>query len=84
MNIFYHPKFSRMYKKLSLHLQKIAEERELIFRENPFDARLDTHKLHGKLGKFWSFEIDDKNHVMFEFDNKDVIFLKIGDHLTYK
>jgi len=64
-------------------LQKIAEKREQIFRENPFNPRLDTHKLHGKLKDFWSFEIDTKNHIMFEFDGADVIFFKIGDHSQY-
>ncbi len=83
MIIYYHPKFSRMYKKLPRALQKLAEERERAFRINPFDSRLDTHKLHGRLKEFWSFEIDPKNHIMFEFDGADVIFLKIGDHSEY-
>ena len=83
MIVYYHPKFSRMYKKLPGTLQKLAEERERMFRANHFDRRLDTHKLHGRLKEFWSFEIDTKNHIMFEFLGADVIFLKIGDHSTY-
>ena len=83
MTIYYHPKFKRMYRKLDHELQKLAEEREKLFRADPFDSRLDTHKLHGRLKKFWSFEVNRKNHIMFEFDGPDVIFLKIGDHADY-
>jgi len=47
MEIIYSPKFAREYKNLPLEIKKIAEVKEAIFRSNPFDAHLKTHKLHG-------------------------------------
>jgi addiction module RelE/StbE family toxin len=84
MKIFYHPRFKRTYKKLSAEIKSKAEIKEVLFRDNPFDSRLDTHKLHGKLKNQWSFSVDKKYRILFEFDNSDVIFLDIGDHNLYK
>lgn len=55
MQIIYTSQFERKYKKLSEDLKILAEEREKIFRKNPFNKKLDTHKLHGKLKKFFIF-----------------------------
>jgi len=49
MRIYYSSKFEREYKKLSKEIKKLAEEKETIFRNNPFDLKLDTHKLRGRL-----------------------------------
>ena len=84
MMIYHHPRFERSYKKLSVAVQERAEEREQIFRANPFDPRLDTHKLHGRLKDQWSFWITGKIRILFEFDNNDVIFLDIGGHPIYQ
>ncbi len=84
MTIYRYPRFERSYKKLPAAIQERAEEREQIFRINPFDTRLDTHKLHGRLKDQWSFWITGKIRILFEFDNDDVIFLDIGDHGIYQ
>ena len=47
MEIRYSSKFKRQYKKLSKEVKVHAEKREVLFRKNPFDSRLKTHKLHG-------------------------------------
>ena len=84
MKIFYHPRFPKAFLGLPRNVQIKAERREKIFREDPFDSRLDTHKLHGKLKMQWSFAIDDKYRILFEFNNSDVTFLDAGDHDLYK
>ncbi|MBS4028081.1 MAG: type II toxin-antitoxin system YoeB family toxin [Ignavibacteriales bacterium] len=84
MTIHFYPKFHASYRKLSLEIKKKAERREIMFRNNPFDTRLKTHKLHGKLKDLWSFSIDERYRVLFEFDGDDVIFLDVGDHDMYK
>lgn len=84
MKIIYSPKFERSFKKLSIFLVEKVIERTLIFNKDPFDSRLDTHKLHGKLKNQWSFSIDKKYRILFEFDNSDVIFIDIDDHDLYK
>ncbi|MBI2454197.1 MAG: hypothetical protein HYV54_01315 [Parcubacteria group bacterium] len=50
-------KFRQAYKRLPQYVKDKALEREDIFRKNPFDSRLDTHKLHGKYKNYWSFTV---------------------------
>jgi mRNA-degrading endonuclease YafQ of YafQ-DinJ toxin-antitoxin module len=57
MEIIYSSKFAREYKKLPRKVKSKAEEHETIFRQNPYDPRLNTHKLHGRLKEFWSFSV---------------------------
>ena len=84
MKILYLPKFAREYKKLSSRIQDLAEKREQIFRKDPFDPRLKTHRLRGPLEGFWSFSIDYKNRIIFDFaHNKTIRFYSIGDHDIY-
>lgn len=63
----------------------MAEKREKIFCQNPKDERLDTHKLHGKLKHFWSFSIDNKFRIIFEFAENDIVYFhSVGDHDIYR
>lgn len=87
MTIYVYTRYQRSYKNLDSQLQQLAEHRISIFRHNLFDSRLDTHRLHGKLKNQWSFSVDGRNRVLFEFLDKkkeDVVFLDIGDHSIYK
>jgi len=85
MEIIYGSKFAREYKKLPSNIKDIAEEQESIFRKDPFDPKLKTHKLKGKLSGFLSFSIDYKYRVIFEFakDKNTVYFHSVGDHDIY-
>ena len=86
MKIIYSSKFSREYKKLSLEIKDIAEQQEKIFRENPFDQKLNTHKLKGCLKGFLSFSIGYKYRIIFELsrDKKIAFFHSVGDHDIYQ
>ena len=84
MNIYYHPQFKKSYRKLPNEIKTLAETREIIFRKNPFSPQLQTHKLHGKLKNQWSFSINNKYRIMFEFHKLDITFLDISDHDLYK
>ena len=87
MNIFYHQRFKKAYAKLPFETRLKAEKCEILFLANPFDARLNTHKLHGKLKSKWSFSVDNRFRIVFEFERQDrsnVIFLDIGDHDLYR
>lgn len=84
MKIFHTAKFAREYRKLADDLKDAAEAAEVIFRENPFDARLKTHKFGGKLKEFWSFSISRKHRIIFEFgEDNAVYFHSVGDHSIY-
>lgn len=85
MKIVYSSKFERAYAKLTSDLKGLAEEQEAIFRNNPFNPVLRTHKLSGKLNGYWAFWIDYRNRIIFRFlKNNAVYFHTIGDHRIYK
>ena len=81
MQVIYSPTFLRQYKKLEGDVQKRAEEKERIFRQNPFDTRLKTHKLHGRISNLWAFSITSKIRIVFEFGEAgSITFHAIGKH----
>lgn len=65
MRIEYPPRFLRLYKKLPKTVKDLAEKKEEIFIKNPFDVRLRTHKLSGRLEKYWVFWIDYRYRTLF-------------------
>ncbi|MBI4118888.1 MAG: type II toxin-antitoxin system mRNA interferase toxin, RelE/StbE family [Parcubacteria group bacterium] len=78
-------KFRKSYKKLPKHIKEKALEREEIFRTDPFDSRLDTHKLHGQYKNYWSFTVAGPYRIMFAFSGKNTLdFINIGTHEIYK
>lgn len=58
---------------------------ENIFLDDPFDARLNTHKLHGQQAKYYAFSATYSLRIIFEFiDSETVGFVDIGLHSIYK
>ena len=86
MQIEYLPKFARQYKKLPRAIQQNAERAEKIFRADPFDSRLKTHKLSGPLRDFYAFSVTHTHRIIFDFgtDTKMVRFYSIGTHDIYE
>lgn len=84
MQISYSARFERQYRKLPRAVKVVAEEKEIIFRDNPFNIALSTHKLHGKLKSFYSFSVNNKYRIIFEFeDDNNIKFHYIGTHDIY-
>ncbi len=84
MKIYYSSKFAKEYKRLPKKVKIAAEKREKIFRINPFDPRLKTHRLSGKLKEYYSFSIDYHYRIIFEFVGKDTVwFHSVGTHKIY-
>lgn len=78
-------KFRKSYKKLPQFVKEKALERENIFRDDPFDSRLDTHKLHGKYRNYWAFSVVGQYRIMFVFSGKNLVdFVNVGTHEIYK
>jgi len=83
--IEYASKYLRSFSKLPVVLQQRAREREALFRINPLDHRLETHKLHGKFRGLWAYSVDQKYRVVFRFiDGDRALFFDIGDHSIYR
>ncbi len=84
MRILYLPRFARQYKKLPREVRELAEKRERIFREDPFDPRLKTHKLSGDLEGYYAFSINFSYRIIFEFGNPETVwFHQVGTHDIY-
>ena len=77
-------RFEKQYKKLPDVIKDSAKTKEQIFRNNSFDSRIATHKLHGAEKELWAFSITDRDRIKFTFLNGDkVLFLEIGTHDIY-
>ena len=56
-------------------------ERVAIFRNNPHDPRLRTHRLSGAMRGWWSFSIEYDLRVIFSFvEPHRAYFTDIGTH----
>lgn len=85
MKIIYSPRFAKSYKKLDKRIKLLAEDKEEVFRQDPFSPSLKTHKLKGKLSEFYSFSISYQYRIVFHFEDKEIIiFDNIGTHQIYK
>ncbi len=85
MRILYSAKFARQYKKLPATVKDKAQIRETVFRKNPFDPMLKTHKLSGSLKGFYSFSIDQSYRIIFDLDGAETArFYEVGDHSIYE
>jgi addiction module RelE/StbE family toxin len=76
--------FKRIYKKKVKNdddLKKKFWNAMELFSKNPFNPRLRTHKLTGKLEGLWALTIDYDCRVIFQFIDKNEVFLiDIGGH----
>ena len=86
MIIYPTSQFKKSYKKLPNFIKKKAEQKDKIFRQQPFDSVLVTHKPSGKLKKFWSYSVDKNYLVLFRFENKNIAridktLLRLGANL---
>jgi addiction module RelE/StbE family toxin len=84
IEIAFYPAFIKKFKKRTKNnrilLEKLAEKL-YIFKSDPFDTRLKTHKLTGELKELYSFSIDyDFRIIFFFYESNKVIFTDIGTH----
>ncbi len=85
MQLSYKPSFVRALQKLPPSLQHEALGSITLFRQDPFDPSLKTHKLQGKLCGRWSFSVNYRYRIVFRFEGKEhAHLLAIGDHDVYR
>lgn len=79
------PNFIRQLKKLPKALQQEAVEKIKLLEVDPQNNFLKTHKLKGKLKDRWSFSVNYKTRIVFQYtDKQNVVLLAVGDHDVYK
>ncbi|HEX4104429.1 MAG TPA: type II toxin-antitoxin system mRNA interferase toxin, RelE/StbE family [Candidatus Paceibacterota bacterium] len=77
--------FKKDLSKLPLHIRAAVEEKIQIFMEDPFNPRLNTHKLHGKDEGRWAFSVTYSYRVKFVFFTREIVeFRAIGTHGIYE
>ena len=78
-------RFKKAFKKLPQYVKERAQEKEKLFRINPFEPRLDAHKLHGKYQNYWAFTVIGNYRIMFAFSARGMVdFVNVGTHEIYK
>ena len=85
MEVYPSSKFTRNLRRLPYRIQERAIERDMVFRADPFDPRLETHKLHGKKKEEWAYSVGRSYRVSFVFLGGDsVLYTDIGTHDIYR
>lgn len=78
-------RFQKSYRRLPKGIQAEARRKEIVFRQNPFDPRLKTHKLHGAEREAWAFSITHCYRIKFLFlEAGGALFLDVGTHDIYE
>lgn len=85
MEVAFSDSFKRSFKKRikGRNIEKEFLARLDLFINDPFEAKLKTHKLSGKLQNLWSFTIEYDTRVIFFFTTdtpKKAVFVDIGNH----
>jgi len=81
MEIIFHNKFLKLYRKTPLKVQEKFEECITLFHKNPFDQKLRNHSLLGIWSSFRSIDITGDWRVIYRQQNKAVAeFYAIGKH----
>jgi hypothetical protein len=82
------PQFWRSYQKLTEQQQAAALRVWPIFKANPFDPRLRTHKINSLSARFGrtihSVWIEGDLRAVFYLDGSECISEDIGTHAIYR
>jgi len=79
--------FWRNFGKLTAQQQQSARKMFAIFKQNPFDPRLRSHKIH-KLSRYgrtiYAAEIEADLRAIFYVEHDIVVTVDIGSHDLYR
>jgi mRNA-degrading endonuclease YafQ of YafQ-DinJ toxin-antitoxin module len=85
MEVSFSDSFNKVFQKRikSTEIENEFWIRLELFINDPFEAKLKTHKLSGRLKDLWSFSIEYDLRVVFFFTKdkpKKAVFVDIGTH----
>lgn len=84
MQVHYKPSFIRQYKRLSPQLRDDIDQRIAEFTDRANHERLKVHKLKGRLKGSYSFSVNYRVRIVFEYAANDAaVLLAVGDHDIY-
>jgi len=80
MRINFHKKFTKEFKKLPKRIQEKFYEKLEIFEINQFAHVLNNHAVHYPYEDSRSINISGDLRALYETDDKNFIFIRIGTH----
>lgn len=81
LGIRYHKNFKKSYGKLPLKIQKVADDRLLLFARHPFAELLHNHPLKGKYIGCRSINVTGDYRILHSDESEyEVLLLDIGTH----
>ena len=81
MNILFHRKFTKRYRKLPKKLQQRFKEQIVVFGEDLFDPVLHNHALAGNFKGYRSINVTGDIRAIYKALDADTIeFALIGTH----
>ena len=84
IRVSFKPTFVRQMNKIEKNLAEEVFEKIELFKNEKNHKQLKVHKLHGKLSGCFSFSVNYRARIVFEYEfKKNTVFLAIGDHDMY-
>lgn len=84
LTISFKPSFLRKMNRLDADLREEAIEKINLLKDIKNHRLLKVHKLHGPLSGWFSFSVNYKARIVFEYVSRtEVALLSIGDHDVY-
>ncbi len=85
IKFIYAPSFLKQLKKIEPSLKEEILEKIDLFENEKNHEYLKVHKLHGKFSGCFSFSVNYKIRIVFQYMSKDeVAILSVGDHDSYR
>src|SRR5213596_1426189 len=83
-----HPRILAEFGKAVAPTTDEAREAFAIFKQNPFDRRLRSHKIHRLSARYgriiYAAEIETDLRVIFYIEGTTVVTVEIGSHAVYR
>jgi len=88
-NLIWGKTFIRAFKRTNKKYPNLRRDIESTLRllaENPFDPRLATHKLKGKLAGSWACSVTYDFRIIFDFvksetsEEDEILLIEMGTH----
>jgi mRNA-degrading endonuclease YafQ of YafQ-DinJ toxin-antitoxin module len=85
MEVSFSDSFKKAYRKRvkATNAEALFWQKLDLFISDPFESKLKTHRLSGKLKDLWSFSLDYNVRVVFYFTKdkpKKAVLIDIGTH----
>jgi mRNA-degrading endonuclease YafQ of YafQ-DinJ toxin-antitoxin module len=85
MEVSFSDSFKKAFRKRinTTDTEQLFWDKLEVFVSDPFESKLKTHRLSGKLKELWSFSLDYNLRVVFYFTKdkpKKAVFIDIGTH----